>query len=204
MTTLSLVCGYVICGLVGLLGLAVLWKIATGEINLARLISEPNGDASMSRFQLLVFTFVIALSLFLVIVSRKEPAFPVIPAAILSLLGISSSSYLVSKGIQFSNPAGVEDRPVQVTITPANPVVAGGQTQQFKAEVVRKPNSQVTWSVIAGLGSIDPNGGLYTAPSAAVLAAAVAAAPGQRMHATIKATSVDEPGASDLAVVNLT
>jgi hypothetical protein len=60
---------------VALLGLAIIWNIFTGKIDLARLISEPSGDASMSRFQLLIFTFVIALSLFLIVSSTREPNF---------------------------------------------------------------------------------------------------------------------------------
>src|SRR5207253_10702956 len=103
---------WVALGFMALLGVAILWFIFTGKIDLSRLISEPNGDASMSRFQLLIFTFVIALSLFLVIVAKSTPAFPPeIPGSILALLGISASSYVVSKGIQFSSPEGVEDRP---------------------------------------------------------------------------------------------
>src|SRR5436309_1479495 len=112
METLTLICGYLICGLVGLIGIAVLWQIYDGTIDLSRLISEANGDASMARFQFLVFTFVISLSLFLVIVSGKngKPAFPdSIPGGILTLLGISGSSYAVGKAIQFSDPAGLED-----------------------------------------------------------------------------------------------
>src|ERR1035438_1326220 len=125
MATLTLICGYLICGLIGLLGVAVLWKILDGSIGLSRLISEPNGDASMGRFQFLVFTFMISLSLFLVIVAGKDgkgvPAFPdSIPGGILTLLGISGSSYAVGKAIQFSDPAGVEDRPVTVTISPTD------------------------------------------------------------------------------------
>src|SRR3954469_21459799 len=107
MALLALICGYVICVFVALLGLAIIWKIADGSIDLSGLISEPNGDASMSRFQFLIFTFVIALSLFLVITSSDPAQFPNIPGTVLSLLGISGSSYLVSKGIQFSDPAGL-------------------------------------------------------------------------------------------------
>src|SRR5437899_5391814 len=116
---LGVVCGYIICIFVGLFAIAVLWRIADGTIDLARLISEPNGDASMSRFQFMVFTFVIALSLFLVTVSVKPAAFPNIPGTVLSLLGISGSSYLISKGIQFSDPAGVADRSTDIVISPA-------------------------------------------------------------------------------------
>lgn len=196
METLTLLAGYLACGLVGILGFFILWKIADGSIDLSRLISEPNGDASLSRFQFLVFTFVIALSLFLVIVSVKPAAFPNIPGTVLSLLGISGSSYLISKGIQFSDPAGVADRSTDIVISPATAIVRYGQSQQFKAEVPRKPGSTVKWQVIAGIGTVSATG-LYTAPAAAP------AGTTQPQHATIQVTSDEFPDASDLAVVTL-
>ena len=112
MSTLTLVIGWALAIFIILLELAIVLLIATGKIDLKHLLSEPTGDASMSRFQLLIFTFVIALSLFLVIVGDgTDPHFPlVIPGGILALLGISGSSYLVSKGIQFSSPDGVKAR----------------------------------------------------------------------------------------------
>jgi hypothetical protein len=195
-STLTLVAGYLVCGLVGILGVLVLWNIADGRIDLSRLISEPNGDASLSRFQFLVFTFVIALSLFLVIVSAERPSFPDIPGTVLSLLGISASSYLVSKGIQFSDPAGVADRSTDIVISPATAIVRYGQTQQFKADVPRKPGSTVKWQVIAGIGTISA-AGLYTAPPAPP------AETTQQQHATIQVTSDEFPDASDLAVITL-
>lgn len=193
MQTLTLIAGYLICGIVGILGILVIWKIIDGSINLDRLISEPNGDASLSRFQFLVFTFVIALSLFLVIIA-KGGTFPDIPGTVLALLGISGSSYLVSKGIQFSDPAGVTDRSTDIVISPATALVRFGQTQQFKADVPRKPGSSVTWHVIAGGGTISATG-LYTAPPAPPVP------PAQPQHATIQVTSDEFPEASDLAVV---
>jgi hypothetical protein len=197
MAILTMVCGYLICGLIGLLGIAVLWQIFDGTIDLSRLISEANGDASMSRFQFLVFTFVISLSLFLVIVSAKGgPAFPAsIPGGILTLLGISGSSYAVGKAIQFSDPAGIEDRPVTVTISPAKAMVHYKGTQQFKADVARKPDAKVKWAVVAGPGSVNADTGLYTAPEAA----ATPPAP----YATVQATCVDYPDVTDLAVITL-
>ena len=79
----------------------ILWYMVTGRINLEKLISEDDGTASLSRFQFLVFTFVIAMSLFLVIVGKAPPDFPPdIPPEILALLGISGGSYVISKGIQ--------------------------------------------------------------------------------------------------------
>src|SRR5690242_21371692 len=108
-TWLELTSGWVALGFLGLVGVAILYYIFTERIDLSGLISEPTGDASMSRFQLLVFTFVIAASLFLIIASATpSPKFPdVIPNGILMLLGISASSYLVSKGIQLSSPGGL-------------------------------------------------------------------------------------------------
>lgn len=219
MATLTLICGYLICGIVGLLGVAVLWKILDGSIDLSRLISEPNGDASMGRFQFLIFTFVISLSLFLVIVGHKDdkgvssPAFPdSIPAGILTLLGISGSSYAVGKAIQFSDPAGVEDRPVTVTITPTDVVVNYGESFQFTATVARKPDAKVKWEVTPGRGTIDPDTGLYRAPARTAAAPAVhvlaangpAAAPvPTAQHATVKATCIEFSDVSDVAVITL-
>jgi hypothetical protein len=105
---LSLLVGYGTLILLFFLGLIVLVEIASGKIPLANLLSEvgPNGKmeaASLSRFQLLMFTFVIALSLFLVtVVNKKFPDH--LPPELLTLLGISASTYAVSKGIQASSP----------------------------------------------------------------------------------------------------
>jgi len=150
---------------VALLGVAIIWNIFTGKIDLTRLISEPSGDASMSRFQLLIFTFVIALSLFLIVSSSREPNFPDISGGVLTLLGISASSYLVSKGIQFSKTEAIEDRPPFVTVKPASIQLKAGETQKFKADVGRTQNKEVEWGILPpGAGSIDPDTGLYTAP----------------------------------------
>jgi hypothetical protein len=100
---LKIATGFTLLALIFLFGFAVLVYIANGSIDLSDLLSE-TGDAkgaSMSRFQLLIFTLVIALSLFLVVVSNMK--FPdSIPPEILTLLGISASTYAVSKGIQAS------------------------------------------------------------------------------------------------------
>ena len=88
--------------IVFLFGFMILAGIASGKIDISQILEEKGtGGASMSRFQLLIFTFVIALSLFLIVVSKG--AFPdKIPPEILTLLGISASTYAVSKGIQSS------------------------------------------------------------------------------------------------------
>lgn len=98
LNTPGMVTAWMVPVFIGLLGLLVLWKIYTGKINLAGLINETGGEASMSRFQLLIFTFVISMSLFLIIISNMK--FPEIPNGIWALLGISGGSYVVSKGIQ--------------------------------------------------------------------------------------------------------
>ena len=78
----------------------ILAAIASGKIDISKLITEEGGGASMSRFQLLIFTFVIGLSFFLVVVC--DCRMPDIPANVLALLGISATTYGVSKGIQAS------------------------------------------------------------------------------------------------------
>ena len=69
------------------------------------LLSDPNGAASVSRLQLLIFTLVVAISLFILV--EKNGTFPPISDGILTLLGISASTYAVSKGISFSRDEGV-------------------------------------------------------------------------------------------------
>ena len=76
----------------------ILWLIVSGRIDLSNLLQEPDSTkASLSRFQFLLFTFVIA-GLFLTL-SIEAGAFVNIPNGVLSLLGISAGSYAVSKGI---------------------------------------------------------------------------------------------------------
>ncbi|HVP53371.1 MAG TPA: hypothetical protein VMU45_00120 [Candidatus Eisenbacteria bacterium] len=194
---LALVTGSVLCLLVGGFGFLILWEIWVGNIDLSKLISEPTGDASMSRFQLLVFTFVIALSLFLVVVATQEV--PNIPGTVLTLLGISGSSYLVSKGIQFSDPAGITSaRGQDIVVSPGKISVGYGQKQQFTAQVPNKPGAAVKWLVLAGDGTIDQTG-LYVAPPPP----SPPLPSGTGAHATIQVTTDAFPDAYDLAVVTL-
>lgn len=102
MDILRAVIGWVLTLFIGGLGVILLWKMGNGKINLNKLISESDGDASLSRFQFLIFTIVISVSLFFVTVSNSPWAFPDIPPGILALLGISAGSYIISKGIQTS------------------------------------------------------------------------------------------------------
>ena len=81
----------------------ILYKILNREISLDGIIPESDGKkASLSRFQYLVFTFVVA-GLYLVL-SLESGNFVDIPQSVLVLLGISGGSYLVSKQIG-STPA---------------------------------------------------------------------------------------------------
>lgn len=96
---------------------AVLWKIVTGEIQLTGIIAEPaepgakdekgkqkeTGKASLSRFQFLLFTFVVA-GLFLML-SIEAGAFVNIPANVLGLIGLSGGSFIVSKAVGQSKDA---------------------------------------------------------------------------------------------------
>ena len=75
MLQLGLVIAWILTVFLGLLGAVILWLILTGRIDLTGLISEPKGEASLSRFQFLVFTFVIAMSLFYLIVTRTPPGY---------------------------------------------------------------------------------------------------------------------------------
>lgn len=81
------------------IGLIVAWKILRGEIDITKVLSEEGSNkASLSRFQMLVWTFIVGLSfLYLVILND---ALPDIPNEVLALLGISGGTYLISKGIQ--------------------------------------------------------------------------------------------------------
>ena len=99
---LGLVIGWLLTIIIALLAAKILLKVWRDEIDLEFLISDENGDASLSRFQFLVFTFVVAMSLFYLIVIKTPPDYPAIPNQILALLGISGGSYVLSKGISGS------------------------------------------------------------------------------------------------------
>lgn len=201
---LTAVAGWVVVVFVGLLGLVFLIRVYTNQIKLDKLISEPTGDASLSRLQFLIFTFVIAMSLFLVIVAGKAgaPAFPEIPAGIMALLGISGGSYLVSKGIQFSDPAGLTGaRPTLILSAPPAGQLAPGANANFTVSLLNVPAGTamptLTWSLDAPAhGTLAPAAGAgaatYTAPPAS---------PGAGTKVTIR---VQAAGFEDgLAVVTL-
>lgn len=98
-------CEILACLFLCVLGVIVLVKMFTNKIDLEWLISEDNGHASMAKFQLLIFSFVIAISLVRLVEATDK--FPDINSGVLTLLGISASTYAVGKGIQKSG-AGTE------------------------------------------------------------------------------------------------
>jgi hypothetical protein len=100
----QLALAYSMLVLLFLFGFFVIAAIASGKIDISQLLAESDGKASLSRFQLLIFTFVIGVSFFLVVVSSNK--LPDVPNQVLTLLGISASTYGVSKGIQASMTGG--------------------------------------------------------------------------------------------------
>jgi hypothetical protein len=110
-----------------LFGFMILAGIASGKIDISNILEEKGangtggGGASMSRFQLLIFTFVIALSLFLIVVNTGN--FPhTIPPEVLTLLGISASTYAVSKGINAGSQPSVPPGGAAPVAPPAPPL----------------------------------------------------------------------------------
>jgi hypothetical protein len=104
--SISLISFTIISIIVLLFAFIVLWKILKDEISLQGLLTDvpPPGipassaKASMSRFQLLIFTFVIA-GLFMML-SIESGGFVDVPQNVLLLLGISSGTYVVSKAVK--------------------------------------------------------------------------------------------------------
>jgi hypothetical protein len=118
-------CEILACLFLGVLAVIVLWKIVTDKIDLEYLISEDNGHASMARFQLLIFTFVVAIS-FVKLVEATDKL-PDINSGVLTLLGISASTYAVGKGIQMS---GDEQQPLAPnTPKPTPSAASAGKTE---------------------------------------------------------------------------
>lgn len=119
---LALVMGWTLTILVAAFALVIIYKIikgGEGGIDLKYLIAGDDGDASLSRFQFLIFTFVIGLGLFLIIINHPgQPDFPdKIPGGILALLGISGGSYVASKGVD----ANATPTTTKTTVTPNEP-----------------------------------------------------------------------------------
>lgn len=79
---------------------AVVVLLLRGKIDIHNLIAEADGKASLSRFQFLLFTFVVAGLYFLLCV--EAGTLIEVPASVLGILGISASGYVLSKGVTAS------------------------------------------------------------------------------------------------------
>jgi uncharacterized BrkB/YihY/UPF0761 family membrane protein len=122
LTLQTTVIGWVLTALIAVIASVIIWLILSGKIDLTKLLEEPTTNkASLSRLQFLIFTFVIALSLFLVIVGDGPPHFPKeIPAGIFALLGISGGTYAVAKGVDANKD--VENKKTAADVQKSNPV----------------------------------------------------------------------------------
>jgi len=112
--------------------LAVAWRIWTDRIDLSFLLAEPvepdvasaievTPKASLSRFQFLIFTFVIA-GVYLVL-CLESGRFVEIPQNVILLLGVSGTSYAASKGIQAA--AVTSQKHSEATVAAAQANAAG-------------------------------------------------------------------------------
>jgi hypothetical protein len=132
MTKVKLAIAYAGLVMLFLFGFLILAGIASGKIDISLLLSESGGGASVSRFQLLIFTFVIGLSFFLIVVSTGKFPSP-IPSEVVTLLGISATTYGVSKGIQATGGLANKGTP-----TPDDKSGANGKGQ-VAVPVVKPP-----------------------------------------------------------------
>src|SRR5688572_25512985 len=143
MTLLGLTIGWILTIFIGLLALIIIVKIWKGDIDLNYVISDELGWASLSRFQFLVFTFVVAMSLFYIIVNKEPPGYPDIPKEILALLGISGGSYILSKGIQNSRDVSLTEANNPPPQAPPQPMNVGVTEDKDEAKpampIVEKP-----------------------------------------------------------------
>jgi hypothetical protein len=145
--------------ILALLAGVVLAAIINGKINLALLISEDNGVASLSRFQFLVFTFVIAGSYFVLLVTFIQHLgtdlttykLPEIPPGVLGLIGLSGGSYVISKGIQKSAEGDQGNVVKSIAVLDHG----GGYTPNSKIKITISGGGG---SDAAGIANIDANG----------------------------------------------
>jgi hypothetical protein len=112
--------------IIGCIAGTVVWRMWTNQINLSQLLSD-DPSTSMSRFQFLVFTFIIGLSYLLLVITRISAVetqlasvadlskvadmlkeLPGVPGGVLGLIGISAGSYVGGKVIQKSADTAVE------------------------------------------------------------------------------------------------
>lgn len=114
-----------------------LWLIAKGDIDIRNMLEEPDSNkASLSRFQFLIFTFVVA-GLFLLL-SIESGTFVAVPNSVLMLLGISAGSYVVSKGITAgAKGTAASNATVNATTAAASAASAAAAAAEVHATVAR-------------------------------------------------------------------
>ncbi len=176
MSLIVQLCGFLVCAFIGLLGLTIIALIWQGKIDLSGLVSEANGSASTSRFQFLIVTFVIAISLFgMVQVRLNSTGFPDIPRGALILLGISAATFIVGKGISYSQSGVMATGDVKGTSS-AQPrelvplylflALAGllgfaayhGELSALKAALLALSGGLTIWFVTKFLRAVDTDG----------------------------------------------
>jgi subtilase family serine protease len=67
--------------------------------------------------------------------------------------------------LDFYNLAVALEAPLAVNVTPQNPTINEGATEQLSATVAGSNVQTVTWSLVSGPGSVNATTGLYTAPA---------------------------------------
>src|SRR5262245_42446134 len=101
MEALALFGGWVVVIGIGLIFLAVILRIYGRKMNIDSMLQEDDRKASFSRFQFMIFTFVISMCV--LVLTLESGHFPTIETNVLGLLGISGGSYVISKGISEAN-----------------------------------------------------------------------------------------------------
>ena len=107
--------------------IVLIWKRV---INFEKLISEQDGSASFSRFQFLIFTFIIASAYIVLALQSVNIAkipdsgliLPEIPDGVLILIGMSGGSYLGSKLIETTAGKNISD-PVTASTLSSSPAI---------------------------------------------------------------------------------
>ena len=110
---------YVVSGFLALLQALIVWKMANNDIDLKFLIADAEGYASLSRFQFLIFTFVIGVGV--VYLTVQGEAFPKLDHGVLVLLGISGASYALGKGLDNKAQSDDKTQPDNKTQPKPNP-----------------------------------------------------------------------------------
>ncbi len=191
----TVIAGYVACLFLGMLAISIIvliWWAPPNkkQIDLTHLLNEVNGQASMSRFQLLLFTFVVAISVFELVM--KNGALPDVPQGVLTLLGISATTYAVGKGISYSQPDTLTPDPTPEDVARAE--AAADRAQQHASAALQS-------AAVAGQAAATAKNAQTTTVGAAVVSQVSAAvAQGAAQDATsAKDVSV---AAADVSTAN--